>query len=114
MSVVGETTVEPHENFFVNISNLSGGGTITDAQGEVTILNDDSARSVVDRRRLHGRGQFRLDDRAPTGRSRSPRPSGSAVTVDFATADDTATAGTDYTATTGTLTFAPGVTVRGT
>ena len=32
-----------------------------------------------------------------------------AVTVDFATADGTATAGSDYTAVNGTLTFAPGV-----
>jgi Calx-beta domain/K319L-like, PKD domain len=30
------------------------------------------------------------------------------ITVDFATADDTATAGSDYTAATGTVTFAPG------
>src|SRR5438105_8464958 len=34
------------------------------------------------------------------------------VTVDFATADGTATAGQDYVATTGTLGFAPGVTSR--
>ena len=36
--------------------------------------------------------------------------SASAVTVDYATVDGTAAAGTDYTATTGTLTFAPGQT----
>lgn len=34
------------------------------------------------------------------------------VSVDYATADGTATAGSDYTATSGTLTFAPGVTMR--
>ena len=36
--------------------------------------------------------------------------SGETVTVDFATADGTAIAGTDYVATSGTLTFSPGVT----
>ena len=37
-------------------------------------------------------------------------PSASTVTVDFATQDGTATAGSDYQAVSGTLTFAPGVT----
>ncbi len=37
-------------------------------------------------------------------------PGSQTVTVDFATADGTAVAGTDYQATSGTLTFAPGVT----
>ena len=34
------------------------------------------------------------------------------ITVDFATADGTATAGTDYIATSGTLSFAPGQTTK--
>ncbi len=36
-------------------------------------------------------------------------PSNSSVTVNYATSDDTALAGSDYTATNGTLTFGPGV-----
>jgi hypothetical protein len=39
-------------------------------------------------------------------------PSASTVTVSFATADGTAIAGSDYTATSGTLTFNPGVTTQ--
>ena len=40
------------------------------------------------------------------------RAPGSAVTVGYATSDATATAGSDYTATRGTLTFAPGETTK--
>ena len=39
-------------------------------------------------------------------------PSANAVTVDYATADGSAVAGTDYAAAAGTLTFAPGVTTQ--
>ena len=39
-----------------------------------------------------------------------PEASAETVTVDYATADDTAVAGVDYTPTAGTLTFAPGQT----
>jgi hypothetical protein len=43
---------------------------------------------------------------------RLSEPSSTSITVDFATADGTATAGTDYLAKSGTLTFAPGKTVK--
>jgi hypothetical protein len=110
LSVVGETTVEPHESFFLNISNLSGGGTITDASAVVTILNDDGASglSVAD---------ATTNPEGNTGSTDALHAvtlsvaSASTVTVDFATADDTATAGLDYTATNGTLTFAPNTVV---
>lgn len=45
-------------------------------------------------------------------RVRLAAPADHTVTVDFATADDTAISPDDYTATTGTLTFQPGKTVR--
>jgi Calx-beta domain len=110
LSIVGDTTVEPHETFFVNLSNLSGGGTITDAQGVFTINNDDGAveLSVADQSTLEG-------DTGSTDALHAVTLSavtGSPITVGFATADGTATSGVDYVATTGTLTFAPGVTSR--
>jgi uncharacterized protein len=40
VSVNGDTTVEPNETFFVNISNVTGAG-VTDSQGQGTITNDD-------------------------------------------------------------------------
>jgi hypothetical protein len=41
VSVVGDLTPELDETFFVNLSNLTGGGTINDGQGVGTIVNDD-------------------------------------------------------------------------
>ena len=40
VDVKGDTTVEPDEYFFVNLSNATN-ATITDAQGKCTIQNDD-------------------------------------------------------------------------
>jgi len=40
ISIVGDTTVESAETFYVNLSNPVG-GAITDSQGVGTILNDD-------------------------------------------------------------------------
>ncbi len=40
VQVAGDTTVEPDERFFVNLSSASG-ATIADAQGSGTILDDD-------------------------------------------------------------------------
>ena len=39
LSVVGDTTLEPPETFFVNLSNPEG-AAILDGQGQVTIAND--------------------------------------------------------------------------
>lgn len=42
VTVNGDTTVEPDETFFVNVSNVTG-ATLVDGQGVGTIQNDDSA-----------------------------------------------------------------------
>jgi reprolysin-like metallo-peptidase family M12B/Calx-beta domain-containing protein len=109
VAVVGDTNIEPDETFFVNLSNLSGGGSIGDAQGQATIVNDDFGPVTINAG----------DGSVVEGDTTNPDllvpvtlsgPSAGVVTVAYATADGTATAGTDYTAATGTLTFAPGVT----
>ncbi|MET0552399.1 MAG: Calx-beta domain-containing protein [Vicinamibacteria bacterium] len=110
VAVVGDTNVEPDETFFLNISNLSGGGTIGDAQGQATILNDDFGPATInagDASVVEGDPSTNPGLGVPVTLS---SPSASVITVAFATADGTATAGTDYVSTSGTLTFAPGVT----
>ncbi len=42
ISVAGDVTVETNETFFVNLTAPTGGATISDAQGQGTITNDDS------------------------------------------------------------------------
>jgi uncharacterized protein len=42
--VNGDTTVEPNETFFVNVTNVTG-ANVTDGQGQGTIQNDDTTTS---------------------------------------------------------------------
>ena len=106
VSVTGDTTVEADETFFVNLS-APVGAVIGDGQGQGTIVNDDvPAISAGDASVIEGNsGTVNL--LAPVTLN---QPAFTPVTVAFATANNTATAGSDYTATSGVLTFAPGTT----
>jgi hypothetical protein len=111
VQVNGDTTVEPDETFTVNLANVTGNATIVDSQGVGTIVNDDqmvivppSRIAINDLTTAEGNaGQtaFRFTVSLDAAQA-------APVTVDFATADGTATAPGDYAATRGTLTFAPG------
>ena len=46
ISIIGDTTVEPNETFFVNLSNPTG-ALISDSQGVGTILNDDTTVNLA-------------------------------------------------------------------
>jgi hypothetical protein len=48
VQVNGDTTFEPNETFFVNLSNATGNASIADNQGLGTIVNDDAAPPVID------------------------------------------------------------------
>lgn len=106
VEVSGDTRVEPNETFLVQLSDAVG-ATIFAEAGLGTILNDDGPvfRITNVRQREGNRGQ-----RAFTFHVTLLPASASAVTVDYATADGSAVAGSDYTATSGTLTFAAGQT----
>lgn len=106
--VTGDTRTEGNEAFFVRLSQPAG-ATLTDAEGQGNILNDDApAVSVANVRVTEGNSGttnavFTLTLSAPTTKT---------VTVNFATANGTATAGSDYVARSGTVTFAPGQTTQ--
>ena len=104
----GDTTVEPNETFAVNLSAVSG-ATLADASGQGTIVNDDIAPPVLP--------TLSIADVAVTEGNAATTATftvtlsaaaASAVTVNYATADGTATAGSDYTIASGVLSFAAG------
>ena len=108
VTILGDRTNEPDETFQVVLSNPSN-ATLADGQGQGTIANDDPGgltiadAAIAEGRLLPVNATFRVT-LAPV--------SASTVTVNYAAAAGTATAGVDFTAATGQLTFAPGVGVQ--
>jgi hypothetical protein len=93
---------EADETFMVALS-LPMNATLSTGSAQVTILDDDATPtiSVADVVVGEAAGPASFDVSLSN-------PSSSTVTVDYATANGTALAGDDYTATTGTISFAPG------
>ncbi len=109
VAVTGDTRSEANETFFVNLS-VPSNATIADGQGQGTIVNDDlPALSINNVTVTEGNMGTTTAARFTVTLS---APSGQTVTVQYDTADGTATAGTDYTSTSGTLTFSPGTTIQ--
>jgi hypothetical protein len=98
VTINGDTAVEANESFVVNLSNVSG-ANVADGQATGTILNDDSA----------GAPQLSIADVAtPEGRKGTKNlvftvklsaAASTAVVYSIATANLSATAGSDYGAT---------------
>ena len=107
--IMADNVDEHDETFYINLSNPTN-AAISDAQGVGTILNDDSPPEVI------------VDDQSVTeGDSGTAaliftvtlsQASDKTVTLDYVTADRTATSSTDYYNTSGTLSFSPGETSK--
>ena len=107
--VIGDLDDESDETFGVQLS-APVNADLLDAEATGTIIDDDglSTISIADQTALEGdtgttEMQFEV--------TLSP-VSASVVTVDYATANGSALAGSDYTAVAGTLTFNPGETTK--
>lgn len=105
IDILDNVVINEDKTFTVNLSNVGGGATAgTPASVTVTILENDVEL-------LFDPSSITVNENAGTASLNVKRigDADSAVQVDFATADGTAIAGSDYTLTTGTLSFAAGV-----
>ena len=104
--VSGDNLSEGTETFVVNLTGAVN-GTLTDAQGVGTIYDNEgpAALIVTDASAAEGDGTMGFQVLLTSG-------SASPVTVNYATAPSSALGGDDYTATSGSLTFASGQTSK--
>src|SRR5207302_1174378 len=108
--VVGDAAVEGNESFTVILSGAVN-ATIADGQGSGTIYDDDGTRQVV----INDASVVEGSAGTTTGLVFTVTLSAAAladVTVNYTTSNSSAVAPGDYAATSGTLTFAPGVTTQ--
>ena len=110
VAVIDDTLREGVETFTVSLSNPPN-ATLLKRIGTATIVDNDGNQTPP------GPPTLAIYDVTVTEGSGSAvfrvglnKHSGDVVTVVYATSDDTATAGSDYAATSGTLTFEPGET----
>jgi urease beta subunit len=104
----GDLVPEPSETFSVQLS-AADNATISDAQGQCTISNDDALPtiSIADVSLLEGD----IGNKTFTFSVTLSKSSGSQVSVSFSTANGSAVSPSDYTATSGSVVFEPGQTV---
>ena len=105
----GDILNEPSETFFVNVTNVVN-AVVVDGQGVGTIVNDDPLPSLSINDVTVTEGNAGTINAVFTVNLSAA--SGQTVSVNYATANGTATQPADYTTTSGTLTFTPGQTSR--
>ncbi|TAN71110.1 MAG: hypothetical protein EPN17_02870 [Methylobacter sp.] len=110
VAVNADSAVEADETFTVQLSKPAG-ATLDKDVGTATIRNDDQTQvlpvvSIADIQLPEGNDGSTSAVLTVTLSAKSTET----VTVDWSTADDSANAGSDYTAKTGTVSIAPGVT----
>ena len=108
VAVHGDTVPEADETFYVNLTNPVN-ASLTDAQGKGIIVNDDTLSLSINDVTLYegnsGTTAFVFTVSLSGAASQS-------VSVKYATANGTASSKSDYYATSGTLNFAVGETVK--
>ena len=108
VTVVADRVFESDETFFVNVASPTN-ATIADAQAVGTITNDDAAGLTITD--VSVKEPLTGTTTATFTVTLAPTSSGP-VSVNYATANGTASAGSDYVATSGPLVFAPGTSTK--
>jgi hypothetical protein len=104
--ITPDTDDEDNESVGLTLSAPSPGATLgSPSSATLTIADNDTSGSVQ-----FSLSAYTVDETGGVATITATRSGGSAgpVTVDYQTADGSATAGSDYTTASGTLTFAPG------
>ncbi|MEF8709213.1 MAG: Calx-beta domain-containing protein [Candidatus Accumulibacter propinquus] len=110
VTLTNDTAVEPTENFTLYLSGASANATIARDTATATIIDNDATSGtpvvtindfVVDEAGKEATFVITLD-----------RPSTGVVSMNYATQDGGALAGSDYVATSGSLNFAAGETAK--
>ena len=95
----------PDKTFLVNLSTSNSCAVISKGVGVGTIVDNEPRISIADAYNYYGETSFTFTVSLSAAYDQ-------VVTVNFATANDTAIAGTDYVASAGTLSFARGETTK--
>ena len=105
-----DTTVEAVENFTLYLSAPSANATIADNSATATIIDNDAPTGVP----VVTINDFVVDEasKEATFVITLNKPSTSVVSMNYATQNGAALAGSDFTATSGSLNFAPGETAK--
>ncbi|MCZ4222600.1 Calx-beta domain-containing protein [Pedobacter rhodius] len=104
--LVNDNVAEPSETFTVNLTSVSAGSAVTiaaaGASGTATIADNDAASVAINSVTAAENAGNMVFTVTLTGNIQN------ALTLNYATADNSAIAGSDYTAKTGTITFPAG------
>jgi Ca2+-binding RTX toxin-like protein len=109
VKIIGDTIDEIDETFTLSLTDTVG-APVGDGDATVTIANDDTAPALS-----AGNATVTEGNAGPTTATAAislDAVSGKVVTVNYMTADGSATAPSDYATNSGSLTFAPGETVK--
>jgi Ca2+-binding RTX toxin-like protein len=110
VSLISDTGVEPSENFNFRLFNPSANATIARNVATATIIDNDASAGTP----VVSINDFVIDEAAKEANFviTLNKPNTAVVSMNYATQNGAALAGSDFVATSGTLSFAPGETTK--